>query len=186
MASFTKSEMKMLCDYVGCDSNGDAGEMKFNVLLKIRAEDPDDDDTESEDDEAKMKNKAANEWLENQCRANFSAEEMMAVESEEEAVSESDEVLYRWIEVKTDGWAEDAEWYKIKKSATIGDLKTMIQKREDILLEEQRIVFKGKKLSDDSVISSLQVDDPETVRLHFIIELTGGGKILIISWKSFM
>jgi hypothetical protein len=30
--------MKLLCDYLGCDSNGNAGEMKFNVLLKIHQE----------------------------------------------------------------------------------------------------------------------------------------------------
>ena len=56
MASFTESEMKKLCDYVGCDSNGNAGEMKINVLLKIHAEDPDDDENDEEeepDDEAK-------------------------------------------------------------------------------------------------------------------------------------
>ena len=110
----------------------------------------------------------------------------MAEESEEEEVGESDEGEYRWIEVKTKDWSGDADWYKIAKSATVGELKKRIQKREDIPVGEQRIIFKGKKLSDDTVLCVLQVDDPETVRLHFIIELTGGGKILIISWKSFM
>ena len=38
MARFSKTEMKKLCDYVGCDSNGKADEMKFNVLLKIHQE----------------------------------------------------------------------------------------------------------------------------------------------------
>ena len=97
-------------------------------------------------------------WLPYHCALLFLAEE-----------KEGD----RWVEVKTKGTGE-AEWYKINKKATIGDLKSRIAQREDIT-DDPRLIFAGKKLHNDITIGSLQIDDPETVRVHLILELTGGG-----------
>ena len=80
----------------------------------------------------------------------------------------------RWVEVKT-GDTSNAEWYKISKTATIIDLKAMIQVKLDITIDAQRLIFGGKQLADDCAIQSLQADDPETVRMHLTLELTGGG-----------
>ena len=91
---------------------------------------------------------------------------------------------YRWVEVKTEGTGE-AEWYMINKKATIDELRAMICEKEDILPDQQRLIFAGKKLHIDTTIESLQIDDPETVRVHLILELKGGGNIYSILWKPF-
>ena len=146
MARFSKTEMKKLCDYVGCDSNGKADEMKFNVLLKIytdeeKTEDPDDDDEE------KAKTKPY------------------------------------FIEVDING--KDNEWFNIEGDQSIDNVKDMIQSKIGIPPEDQRIVFKGKTVYEGTV-EQLVADagEIETVRVKFTCELQGGGKILILSWKS--
>ena len=155
MASFTKSEMKKLCDHLGCDSNGKADEMKFNVLLKIYAEAQKDDDS-----------------------------------GEEKA--EQDEEFKFFVEVKFDG---EAEWYGLVQDATVLDLKKEISEKmftkwgELLPVDQQRLLSKkGKLLNTDVTISSIVADsdEQETSRLHMILELEGGGKIMISAWKSFM
>jgi len=91
---------------------------------------------------------------------------------------------YRWVEVKTEGTGE-AEWYMINKKATIDELRAMICDREDILPDKQRLIFAGKPLHIDTIIESLQIDDPDTIRIHLILELTGGGIRYSLIWKPF-
>ena len=80
----------------------------------------------------------------------------------------------RFIEVKTKGTGE-ADWYEVDKTSTIGELKAKIQDKEGILIDTQRLIFGGKRLADNTMIKSLQTDDPETVRIHLTLESIGGG-----------
>jgi len=201
MASFTKSEMKKLCDYVGCDSNGKADEMKFNVLLKIHQEG----------------NKAFAALIKNDLKQYQGDEEAFAAlikndlkqyeadeeESEEESEDQKDddsgeekapkpkndetkaeaETKHYFIEVDIKG--EDNEWFSIEGNQSIDNVKDMIQSKIGIPPEDQRIVFKGKTVYEGTV-EQLVADagEIETVRVKFTCELQGGGKILILSWKS--
>ena len=148
--------MKLLCDYLGCDSNGNAGDMKFNVLLKIHQEankafaaliKNDDDDEESEEDS----------------------------EEEKAPKPKNDETKAYYIEIKGD----ETFWLEMKGYETIGDLKAEIQKQHGFQVDEQRIVFAGKQAGDEQVIKDIVEDagEVETSRIHMIMELDGGGKI---------
>jgi len=91
---------------------------------------------------------------------------------------------YRWVEVKTEGTGE-AEWYMINKKATIDELRARICEKEDILPDQQRLIFAGKPLHVDTTIEALQIDDPQTVRVHLILELTGGGNYIASIMEAF-
>ena len=157
MARFSKTEMKKLCDYVGCDSNGKADQLKFNVLLKIHQEGNkafaaliknDDDDEESEEESGE----------------------------EKAPKPKNDETKAYFIEVDIKG--EDNEWFSIEGNQSIDNVKDMIQSKIGIPPEDQRIVFKGKTVYEGTV-EQLVADagEIETVRVKFTCEIVGGGKI---------
>ena len=110
----------------------------------------------------------------------FNIDTPKAEESDEEKAEE----FKFFVEVKCDG---EAEWYGLVKDATVLDLKKKIHDKKDIPADHQRLLSKaGKLLNTDATISSIVADsdEKETSRLHMILELDGGGKILILSWKS--
>ena len=90
----------------------------------------------------------------------------------------------RFIEVKTKGTGE-ADWYEVDKTSTIGELKAKIQDKEGILIDTQRLIFGGKRLADNTMIKSLQTDDPETVRIHLTLESIGGGNYIQFNMEAF-
>ena len=170
MARFSKTEMMKLCDYVGCDSNGKADQLKFNVLLKIHQEG----------------NKAFAALIKNDLKQYEADEEESEEESEDQKDDDSgeekapkpknDETKAYFIEVDIKG--EDNEWFSIEGNQSIDNVKDMIQSKIGIPPEDQRIVFKGKTVYEGTV-EQLVADagEIETVRVKFTCEIVGGGKI---------
>lgn len=53
------------------------------------------------------------------------------------------------------------------------DLKYIVQKKEGIPIEQQRLIFKGQQLEDDRILSSYDIVREST--LHLVLRLRGGG-----------
>ena len=161
MARFSKTEMKKLCDYVGCDSNGKADEMKFNVLLKIYASDPDDDD-ENDDDDNSGEEKAEKDdtvWIEVNYIGSLYSAQMVQCKT-------SDSVL------------------DLKEKLT--DFNDIGVDQQKIIFKNKDDTDKAIVLGDDITVGEILVKagEKESCRLQLICSLEGGGKISILSWKS--
>lgn len=55
---------------------------------------------------------------------------------------------------------------------TVKELKVAIQKADDVLCDQQRIVFKGKELHDDFSMKFYNINSGDTI--HLILSLRGG------------
>ena|ERR1700733_16201094 len=62
--------------------------------------------------------------------------------------------------------------YKVKNSDTILELKVKIQKEEDILPDNQRLIFAGRQLEDDKTMQESKVT--QEVTLHLCLRLRAG------------
>jgi ubiquitin C len=66
----------------------------------------------------------------------------------------------------------------VEASDTIKDLKYMIQDKQGIPLNQQRLIFKGKQLEDGHTISYYDVQGQDT--LHVVPYLRGGGMQILV------
>ncbi|XP_023770760.1 polyubiquitin [Lactuca sativa] len=59
----------------------------------------------------------------------------------------------------------------VYKAETIGDVKEMIQKREGLLPDDQRLIFHGKQLEDGATLSDHNIQNESTI--HLVIRMRG-------------
>lgn len=62
-------------------------------------------------------------------------------------------------------------WVSIAPEKTIEDLKTKIQDKEGIPMDQQRLVFNGEQLRDDRTLTAYSIGNKDT--LHLIFRLRG-------------
>lgn len=62
--------------------------------------------------------------------------------------------------------------FDIEPDNNIKDIKEKVSKLEGIPVEQQRLIFAGKQLKDDSMLSHYKIE-PGSV-LHMILSLRGG------------
>jgi len=64
--------------------------------------------------------------------------------------------------------------FEVGASHTVADVKELVQAREGFSVEEQRVVFNGKPLEDDALLSLAGVEEEAT--LYILGRLLGGAK----------
>ena len=71
--------------------------------------------------------------------------------------------------------------FNVKPSDTVDNLKGQIKVKEGITFKF-RLVTGGHQLEDNRTVSDYNIEKETT--LHMLHWIKGGGKILILSWKS--
>ncbi|XP_039122193.1 ubiquitin-like [Dioscorea cayenensis subsp. rotundata] len=62
---------------------------------------------------------------------------------------------------------------QVENSDTILNIKHKIKEKQDIAIEEQRLVFSGKQLEDDWTLADYQIQSGSTI--YLVLRLRGGG-----------
>jgi hypothetical protein len=65
----------------------------------------------------------------------------------------------------------------ISPSAEVGDLKDMIHSKENIPIDQQRLIFQGKQLEDGSTLEDCNIEHDST--LHVVLRLRGRGELVL-------
>ncbi|KAM0935603.1 putative Ubiquitin-like domain-containing protein [Dioscorea sansibarensis] len=68
---------------------------------------------------------------------------------------------------------------EVEKSDTVWNIKSKISEKEDISIEEQRLVFSGKQLEDDRTLADYEVQAGSTI--YLVLRLRGGAAALGLS-----
>ena len=70
----------------------------------------------------------------------------------------------------------------VETTDTIDNVKTKIMEDTEIPIVLQRLVFENKELKDECKLSDYNIKNGTI--LAITLKLRGGGKVLILSWKS--
>ncbi|EDR03198.1 uncharacterized protein LACBIDRAFT_238699, partial [Laccaria bicolor S238N-H82] len=62
--------------------------------------------------------------------------------------------------------------FDVRPQNTVGQLKIMIQEREGISPDQQRLLFSGQQLEDDFEVEHYKLSDGSLV--HLVLRLLGG------------
>ncbi|KAK9906372.1 hypothetical protein WJX75_000751 [Coccomyxa subellipsoidea] len=63
---------------------------------------------------------------------------------------------------------------QVGTDATVSDVKAVIEARQGLAVDAQRLLFAGRQLEDSTVLSQVGVSDEDT--LYILARLLGGGK----------
>lgn len=61
----------------------------------------------------------------------------------------------------------------VEPTATIGSVKEELQNREGISAQQQRLLFQGQNLPDESTVESARIKAGDTI--HMVLALRAGG-----------
>lgn len=64
--------------------------------------------------------------------------------------------------------------FNVQSDQTINDVKELVEQREGIPIDEQRLTLAGISLNDDLTLEESRVEDEST--LYVLLDLEGGGK----------
>ena len=71
----------------------------------------------------------------------------------------------------------------VETTDTIDNVKTKIMEDTEIPIVLQRLLFENKDLKDECKLSDYNIKNGSIIAIT--MKLRGGGKVLILSWKSF-
>ena len=65
--------------------------------------------------------------------------------------------------------------FAVESTSTVEEVKSMIEKKEGVAVDAQRLVFCGKQMEDCSTLAECNVQEESTLSLT--LRLIGGGKV---------
>ena len=65
--------------------------------------------------------------------------------------------------------------FSVETTSTVADIKSMVQEKEGIAIEAQRILFSGKQLEGSYTLADYNIQEEST--LTVALRLRGGGKV---------
>ena len=64
--------------------------------------------------------------------------------------------------------------YNFEDTETVMDVKKQLQEKEGIQVDQIRLIYSGKQLSDDQTLKSYNIAAGGTI--HMVLQLRGGGR----------